>query len=62
MIAVLHDSKNSIIFTCPGHDRLYKFWIFMHKIFINMLTDEWKNFKKSRDELEFQGKKKKRRG
>ena len=34
----------------------------MHKIFSNMLTDEWKNFKKSRDELEFQGKKKKRRG
>ena len=30
----------------------------MHKIFSNMLTDEWKNFKKSRDELKFQGKKK----
>ena len=35
-------SKNLIIFTCPGHDFMYKFQTFMHKILGNMLTDEWK--------------------
>ena len=33
----------------------------MHKIFNNMLTAKIENFKKSRDELKFQGKKKRRK-
>ena len=39
------------IFTCPRHNIGYRnfFWIFMHKIFSNMLTGKWiENFKKNR--------------
>ena len=51
------------IFTCPGHDFMYSsFYIFMHKIFGNMLTDELNSiFKKKKRRKGFQeeGRKKK---
>ena len=55
-------SRDSMIFTCPGHNRFYEWQIFMHKIFGNMLTDELNSiFKKKKRRKGFQeeGRKKK---
>ena len=50
-------TKFSIIFTCPGHN-MVKIWIFMHKIFSNMLTDEWKISRRVGMNWNFKGRRK----
>ena len=46
-------------FTCPGHN-MVKIWIFMHKIFSNMLTDEWKISRRVGMSWNFKGRRKRR--